>query len=341
MMIPAVSVIMPVYNAEPYLKEAIESILNQTFTDFELLIIDDASTDKSVEIVKSYHDNRIVLLHKPVNSGITDSLNMAIPLAKGKYIARMDADDISMPDRFLKQYNYMEQHPDILVLGTMYKIIGTEIIPENLPITYEQVKLFSLMQSPVAHPTVFIRRSIFDMYNLRYDRTFEHTEDYELWTRIIDIGKVENLPEVLLHYRIHEQQVSTIGRKKQTETANRIRLRQLDRLMNFKNATYDSDFSIKILTRQLWNITSEDLIKVDALLKDIWVANKVKNLYNNELLFQLLKSLWDHYIFSLNKYKRSHLVKILSDPFKIKSNGLLFNIRFVVKSLLAWETKMK
>src|ERR1035437_9636183 len=192
---PVISVLMPVYNAEPYLKEAIESVLNQSFRDFELLLIDDASTDKSVEIIKSYHDNRIVLLQKPINSGYNDSLNMAIPFAKGEYIARMDADDLSLDNRFLKQYNYMEQHPDILVLGTMLKVIGADFSNKYHPITYDQVKLFSLMGSPVAHPTVFIRRSVFDTYNLKYDRNFEPAEDYDLWSRILEIGKIENLPD--------------------------------------------------------------------------------------------------------------------------------------------------
>ena len=115
---------MPVYNAGYYLKEAIDSILNQSFSDFEFFIIDDKSTDNSLEIIKSYKDDRIILIEKQSNTGYTDSLNMAIKLSKGKYIARMDADDISSPKRFLKQYEYLESHQDVVLLGTNYEIIG-------------------------------------------------------------------------------------------------------------------------------------------------------------------------------------------------------------------------
>lgn len=339
MTLPAVSVLMPVYNAELYIKEAIESILNQSFKDFELLIIDDASTDKSVEIIESFHDHRIVLLQKLINSGITDSLNMAIPLSKGKYIARMDADDISFKNRFDLQFHYMENNPDVLVLGAMYKIIGTEITNKNLPITYDQVKPVSLMKTPVAHPTVFIRRNVFDTYNLKYDRSLEPAEDFDLWSRVIEFGKVENLPEVLLHYRVHQEQISSLRKEKQIEMANKVILRQLLKLIDFNNKTYDSDFSVRILSQHHWDVTSDDLIKVDSFLKDIWAANKEKKMYNELFLLEILKEIWIHYIYKLKKYELKNLLSLLRNPIKIKSLGILFNIKFVVKSFLAWETK--
>ncbi|HEY4799706.1 MAG TPA: glycosyltransferase family 2 protein, partial [Bacteroidia bacterium] len=141
--IPAISVLMPVYNAEKYLCEAIDSILQQTFTDFEFLIIDDGSTDKSVDIIRSYSDKRIVLTTKPCNTGLIDTLNMGIQLARGKYIARMDADDISVAGRLKSQYQYMENNPDVLVVGSLYQCIGTDIV-YDMPISCSQVKVYSM-----------------------------------------------------------------------------------------------------------------------------------------------------------------------------------------------------
>src|SRR5688500_18170797 len=196
---PKVSVVMPVYNTARYLRESIESILNQTFSDFEFLIIDDASTDESVAIVRSYSDKRIKLIQKPINTGYTESLNMAIDLAKGKYIARMDSDDLSLNDRFEKQYRYMEQYPEVLVLGGSYQILGTNDIV-SLPVTHQEAAVVSLMHVLVAHPTVFIRKQLFDQYNVRYEKKYEPAEDYGLWTKVDDIGRIENMPYVLMFY---------------------------------------------------------------------------------------------------------------------------------------------
>lgn len=338
---PAVSVIMPVYNAELYLKEAVDSILSQSFADFELFIIDDASTDKSIEILNSFNDHRITLIRKSVNTGYTDSLNMAIPLTKGKYIARMDADDVSLENRFQVQFNYMEAHQDVLVLGTMYKIIDKETVRHYMPIDHDEVKLFALMKTPVAHPTVFIRRSVFDQYNLRYDRAFEPAEDYDLWSRILEYGKIENLPDVLLYYRVHTQQTSAYRSKKQLEMANRIRSRQLERLMALSSDMYDSVFVIKTLSYQLLNITSEDLVKVDALLKDLVAANKDKKIYNDLLFAKFLNEIWWHHVLKLKKYKLKYLIPLLKSPLNSKSVNLLFRLKFIIKSFLGWEAKQR
>ena len=123
---PKITVLLPVYNCELYVRTAIESILNQTFTDFEFLIIDDASTDKTLAVLKKIKDSRIQLIEKPVNSGYTNSLNYGLQMAKGKYIARMDGDDISHPERFAKQIVYLEAHPEVVVCGTTYKIVGND-----------------------------------------------------------------------------------------------------------------------------------------------------------------------------------------------------------------------
>ena len=205
--VPKITVLMPVYNCELYIKEAVGSILNQTFTDFEFLIIDDASTDNTVKIIKEYNDSRIKLIEKPVNTGYTNSLNYGLKIAKGKYIARMDGDDISFPERFAKQIAYLDVNPDVVLCGTSYEIIGETkrtIIPEN----HNAIKLTLLKENCIAHPSVMIRKDVLYKFSIDYDILKEPAEDYDMWVRLLPIGKLHNLQEVLLKYRIHTKSVS-------------------------------------------------------------------------------------------------------------------------------------
>jgi glycosyltransferase involved in cell wall biosynthesis len=204
---PHISVLMPVYNCELYVREAIDSILNQTFTDFEFLIIDDASTDTTVEIIRSYNDFRIQLIVKPLNTGYTNSLNQGLKLAKGKYIARMDGDDISYPERFAKQITYLDANTEVVLCATGYKIIGIDSelsFPEN----HDTIKLALLKGNCISHPSVMMRKETLDEHLLIYDSTKEPAEDYALWIRLLFVGKLHILPEVLLEYRMYANQVS-------------------------------------------------------------------------------------------------------------------------------------
>ena len=229
MQTPLISVIMPVYNTAKYLNEAIDSILEQTFKDFEFIIIDDCSTDGSKDIIKSYNDERIILLENETNLGIVYSLNYAISLANGKYIARMDSDDISEINRLEKQVSFMENNEDIILCGTWFKGIGNDklyVYPES----HDEIIVKMLSYCAIGHPTVFIRNSILKHYNLKYDILMEYAEDYDLWSRLSTIGKLANLPEVLLQYRIHDNQVSKQKKIKQKILSDNIRLNILRKL---------------------------------------------------------------------------------------------------------------
>lgn len=204
---PKITVLLPVYNCELYIQMAVESILNQTFTDFDFLIIDDASTDATVSILKKFDDSRIQLIQKPVNSGYTNSLNSGLKLAKGEYIARMDGDDISYPERFAKQIAYLETHPEVVVCGTTYKIVGNDkriTLPEH----HDAIKIGLLWGNCILHPSVMIRKKIMDDYSIQYDTTKEPAEDYDMWVRLLAFGKLHNLHEVLEEYRVYGNQVS-------------------------------------------------------------------------------------------------------------------------------------
>lgn len=205
-----VSVVMPVYNGEKYLKEAIDSILNQTYTDFEFIIINDGSEDKTKDIIFSYSDHRIVYLENEVNQGIVVTLNRGIDASKGKYIARFDADDIAVSTRLEKQVSYMDSHEEVCILGTGMKIFGENVMAQTRVFSNNPNKLKAelLFSSCVAHPTVMIRKKILDENRFRYDVDFAGAEDYHLWWRIAGVGKIAMIIEPLHYYRIHENQIT-------------------------------------------------------------------------------------------------------------------------------------
>lgn len=205
---PKISVLMPVYNTEEiFLREAIESILNQTYADFEFLIIDDGSTNNTEDIILSYKDERIKYIKNEQNIGLIKTLNKGINLAQGEYIARMDSDDISLPERFAKQVKFLDENPDIDVLGTWFQCLPSGRIVETSPKDKDIKEHLLVNSNDIGHPTVMIRRATIIKYELKYDENALYVEDYALWLSLIDKIKFANLTEVLLNYRIHGNNV--------------------------------------------------------------------------------------------------------------------------------------
>ncbi len=205
---PNVTVLMPVFNGEKYLRKAIDSILNQDYTNFEFLIINDGSTDKSTKIIKSYNDKRIKLVNNPYNKGLVYSLNLGIEMAQGKYIARMDCDDISLPSRLKKQVDLLEKTKYALVASKIITIDknGKELglwVEDQRAITPEKIRSQLPKGNCLAHPSIMVRSNIIRKYLYNSNQNF-YTEDYDLWLRMVsdgnNLGKVN---EVLLKYRIH------------------------------------------------------------------------------------------------------------------------------------------
>lgn len=207
---PKISVIMPVYNSEKYLREAMDSILNQTFTDFEFIILDDGSTDSSPDIVAGYNDPRIRFYQNERNMGVAATLNRGLELATGEYIARMDGDDISLPRRFEIQVAYMDAHPNVAVCGTnaivFFEHGGEE--KTTLPQRYSEIRENMFISSPFVHPSVIMRRSVLERGRFRYESAFDGREDYRLWTRIFCQYELANIKEALIRYRKHSNQVT-------------------------------------------------------------------------------------------------------------------------------------
>jgi glycosyltransferase involved in cell wall biosynthesis len=206
---PRVTVLMPVYNAERYLTMAIDSILNQTFQDFEFLIIDDGSTDTSQAIISSYTDPRIRSIHEQKNRGIAAALNKGFDLAQGEYIARMDSDDISLSHRLETQVRFMDSHSEIGVSGTWIKKKKNWFSTiERMPTGHESIAALLLFLNPIRHPTVMLRTSVIRSQALYYSDQFPHAEDYELWTRMAKVTRLAIIPESLVTYRIHDEQIT-------------------------------------------------------------------------------------------------------------------------------------
>lgn len=232
---PTVSVIMPVYNAEKYLRTAIKSILNQTYKDFEFIIIDDGSTDKSAPIIHSYDDPRIIFRQQK-NKGQTASLNEAIRMARGRYIARQDADDYSHRDRLKKQVEFLDQNNKVGLLGTNYRVVyenGDEWFTTNLFTNPADLKLAIVFSNQFGHGTVTIRKSVLAETGY-YDESFKIAQDYDLWSRIARVSQIANLKDPLYDWLFHKGSLSTGNVAMTQEEVFRVRDREFDYFLKNK-----------------------------------------------------------------------------------------------------------
>lgn len=283
---PKVSVILPVYNCDQYIFETIQSVLNQTFTDFELLIVDDCSTDKTVAIIKEFDDNRIQLTLKEKNTGYTDSLNYAISIAKGQYIARMDGDDICVSTRFEKQVAFLDANPNIILCGSAIQIIGTNTVLRH-PSNHEAIKVKLCFGTAFCHPSVMGRVEVFQANP--YDKKYEPAEDYDLWTRLVFQGQLANLEEVLLLYRVHDNQVSTAKSEYQTTVGYASQYRMFEPL----NLNHDeSIYKIMHITFKLQEkYTIFDFKNALQFLDSLIKANDELEVYDKYLFRDKLQSI--------------------------------------------------
>ena len=198
---------MSVYNDARYLPAAVESILGQTFRDFEFLIVDDGSTDRTRDYLGRLRDPRVHVMRNPMNLGLTRSLNRGIDAAAGSLVARMDADDVALPDRLARQVAFFQKHPDVGIAGSARLLIDERgdfvahapAVEDDLGIRWK-----CLLGNPFAHPTVMLRRDVLEQHGLRYDETFQTAQDYELWTRLLTITRAATLREPLLKYRLRD-----------------------------------------------------------------------------------------------------------------------------------------
>ena len=231
---PRVSVVMPVYNGEKFVSRAIGSILNQTFRDFEFVIIDDGSTDGTAEILDKFASNhdRITLITSDSNLGIVKSLNIGLDAARGEYIARIDADAESLPERLAMQVEFMDQNPDVGILGTGYRVEyddGRPAVVIRHPAEDALIRWRALFSCPFCHPSVMLRSYIFKNNDLRYDIEFQDSEDFDLWVRALEVTKGANLDGIHTIYHRHPVSVGEVSAEAQSSKHYRIMVNQLAR----------------------------------------------------------------------------------------------------------------
>lgn len=276
---PKISVVMSIYK-EPieWIKASIESVLCQTFSDFEFIIVNDnpSGTENTV-LLNSYveKDNRIKIILNEQNQGLTKSLNKALQVAQGDYIARMDADDICFPQRFAKQISFMELHRDCVALGSAARIIdenGKTGRKWNVYEDWHQLQCSILFYSPIVHPTAFFKR-IVNGTAIKYDETFKYSQDYALWSSLIKNNVICNIPDVLLYYRLSSGQISSKNQMAQRECAIRIERTIIN------NMGYSCDDSI---IQSLASITKpqKEGDNYDSVLKCVF--SFVKSNHNNQ-----------------------------------------------------------
>lgn len=279
---PLVTVLMCVYNSETYLREAIESILNQSFKEFEFLIINDASIDRSLEIIKHYDNTRIKIIQNSENIGLTKSLNKGLKAAEGKYIARMDADDISHPQRLERQVKFMEEHPEVGICGTWFQLIGQQERIIKHPVDHQDILTFMFKNNGIGHPTAFIRKDLFIEQHLFYDENYTAAQDYDLWVRASQKIRLANIPEVLVKYRVHSSQVSIAKLQQQRYFAFKARCPLIYSLVE---QLPDKALSLyKDLLTSSIRFKPEEVKLIVQLINKMIYTNAVQKLYNQTML---------------------------------------------------------
>lgn len=265
---PAVSILMPVYNTAHFLREAVDSMLFQTYSDFELIVLNDCSPDNADKILDSYSDSRIVRYRSEKNVGLSNILNVGIDLSRGKYIARMDSDDISLPNRLQVQVDYLETHPEIDLVSVGMRLFGSKEetwIREQNP---KIVKINALFHSPVLHASSMWRKASFEKYELRFCQEMVPAEDYDLWVRALLKGlKLVNLPDVLYKYRVHPGQATA-----QTDTV----LAKSRKVQSF------------YLHSALPSLSEKSIESFPQRILPVFGANLIDGFFNNKLLAQRL-----------------------------------------------------
>lgn len=317
MELPLVSIIMSVYNTEEeQLRVAIDSILTQTYKNFEFIIVDDGSVYNVHETINSFQDRRINFIKNEKNIGLPASLNRAISFSRGKYIARMDSDDISLHSRIERQVKYLEKHDEVGVLGTNAKLFGTKTGAFRMPIRHEEIKTELLINSSMIHPSVMMRKSVIG--DSPYDPNDKKAEDYKLWTKLIWETKFENLNEFLFLYRFHENQKSKVKDLEKEDHLNAIRMRMINKLD--PNLT-KSEVKLFLDSTNLKILEESDLFNLKILNHKLMKQNKS---FETKALNKTLSTNLDREVYVFTKKN-----KILPQKFILPKSAKLNRFTFL------------
>jgi len=338
-LLPKISILMPIYNVQDYVADAIKSILNQTYQDFELLLLDDCSTDKTSEIVSQFNDSRIRYHRNENNLGLSENLNVGIRLSKGEYLARMDGDDISLPTRLEKQVAILDKNPEIGICGASFRFFGTQNSTLIQPRNHEDIKIQMLFGCCVT--LVVMRKKVFLQNNLWYSANAFPAEDYKMWADCLHVTKIVNTQEVLFLYRMHETQISTTRAILQHQKSNLVRMEILDWLFpnfsieeknffcnNFVPGQIESEEDYECFKKysELIIGKNNEIRNFDSKLLDLKFKNHIKLAYAN-YKFQLYFSNG----FTLKNYRKF----VYDRSFRLFN--IYKNITYFIKSVFSYK----
>ncbi len=331
---PLVSVLMPVHNAAEFIADSLGSILAQDYTQLEVIIVDDGSTDQSMDIVQSFFDPRIVIMKNAENIGLAASLNRAIGISTGIFLARMDADDISHPSRISSQVNFLLNNPDVDVLGASMQYFGESEFLNHFPETHEACKSYLLLNVCFGHPTVMFRRHVFDSPDNFYNPHLrQYSEEYDLWCRLVDIYRFHNIQEVLLYYRTYPPSVKSYAENKRIKNSSQIRKKYLT---SHLGDVRDNDWSTHCMAALLTNFSSiTDIQKIDTWLRRILDLNVQANVFNQEILKAQLAERFFEVCYAYTGFRRwTILIFYKSEWSVVFKPSFRKTVKFVVKQLL-------
>ena len=276
-----ISVIMPAYNAGEFIEKAVESILTQSYPYFELLIFEDCSTDNTFEILQGIQDDRIRLFPSESNRGYLVHLNEGIEKSRGKYIARMDADDISAPNRFAEQVEFLEKNPVYGLCGCWFREFnGKKEFVKKPPVHHVDLELILLKKNPFCHSSVMLRKEVLVKQNLRYDLEYYTSEDYLLWSRLARVSCMHVIPKILHAYRYHQDNISNRKRDQQRDLSKNIQLINLDRLGQDELNEEQRDIYLKLLWGK--RLIVKEFSIADEMLNTLWELNRQKKVFERK-----------------------------------------------------------
>lgn len=332
---PIVTVLMPVYNAGQFLREAIDSILNQTFTDFEFLIINDGSTDTSEEIILSYKDPRIRYYKNEGNLKLIATLNRGFDFAQGKYIARMDADDISLPTRLQLLVGLMESKPEVGLAGTWFEnfidnqVTGTARYAPD----HETICFTHLYQIHLSHGTCMFRTSVLKEHKLYFDPNYSHAEDYELWSRISAVTKLANIQQVLYRVRHHEGEVSRKYSDVQTNNSYRVKENLFNQIgIDITRSELDL---LQAIAHHKYGANQVFLTDSKALLEKLLQAKNYEMFFPRPFYEKKLSEFWFNLNYNLTSVWGVTAYKNYFSSNKLQAQvDLLSKFKFLIKALI-------
>ncbi len=310
---PFVTILMPVFNAEKYLDQALVSILQQTYSHFELLVINDGSTDESEDIILKHQssDTRVRYVKNECNLQLIATLNKGFQLAKGDYIARMDADDLALPHRLERQVEIMEKNKEIGICGSWIQVFGVRNELIQYPETHEEIAAALFFYNPFSHPSVMFRRKEIDRLKMFYHSDYLHAEDYKLWFQHFQYTTFYNIPEVLLHYRVHEDQFGFIAPHASIESTKRLKSEALK--------LFGTDFTEEEQEEWLRIVNGSptlDYLTINTIYK-VLKQNRLKKIVSPMVFERKLAAVWKNSFLEARHLSLAQLFLVFKDPIRI------------------------